>query len=766
MSQRKRVRAQVEGLVQGVGFRPFVHGLATALGLGGQVGNDSTGVFVDVEGDQAAVTEFLSRLQHEHPPLALVDRITVTNQPPAGATTFQIAASRADPRRRSRIPPDVATCPDCLRELTDPADRRHRHPFISCTDCGPRFTIVTGTPYDRPQTTMAGFPLCPGCHQEYDDPGDRRFHAQPVCCPACGPRLTLCDATGAALPGEPVAAAAALLRAGRVVAVKGLGGYHLAVDGRQEPAVAELRTRKHRDEKPFAVMVPDLVAAAELCHLASGDEQLLRSPARPIVLLRRRDDLMLASNVAPGDRRLGLLLPYTPVHHLLLQETAGPIVLTSGNRSDEPIAYQDEPARRALATVADAFLTHDRPIQFRADDSVARTFRGTPQLLRRSRGYVPNPIRLPRAARRPVLGCGAELKNTFCLADGEAAFLSAHIGDLRDYSTLVAYRDGVAAFQRLLGLTPLLIAHDLHPDYLSTRYARELPNDGLAGAELVPVQHHHAHIAACLVDNQETGPVLGVALDGTGYGPDGTLWGGELLVADLVEFQRVGLLCPAPLPGGMSAIRQPWRMAVSYLDLAYDGAPPPDLPVLTRHATSWPQVRRLARGGGSAAPSTSSAGRLFDAAAAILGLRDQISYEGQAAIELEQLADPAELGDYPMRLDEPGTGAPLRLRGADLIRAVADELRRAVPPPVIAARFHNGLAAGLATACLRLRERTGLTTVALSGGVFQNELLLARLVDRLAAADFRVLTHTAVPPNDGGVSLGQAAIAAAQDRAD
>jgi hydrogenase maturation protein HypF len=755
VGERVRVQAHVAGVVQGVGFRPFVHALATRLGLGGHVGNDGAGVFMEVEGDRPAVAEFLDRLDRQRPPLAQVERVVVTAVPPTGASRFEIAPSRAGGGQRGLVAADVATCPACLVELADPADRRYRHPFVNCTDCGPRFTIVLDLPYDRPNTTMAGFSMCTGCQREYADPADRRFHAQPVCCPHCGPRLQLTDPTGGPLPGDPVPAAAALLRAGQVLAVKGLGGYHLAADAADGPTVAALRTRKHRPDQPFAVMVADLAAAEELCELTGPDRQLLTGPQRPIVLLPRRAGAPVAEAVAPGSRDLGVLLPYTPLHHLLLAAVAGPLVVTSGNRHGEPIAHRDAEARATLGGIADAFLSHDRPIRSPAEDSVARTVRGRPLLLRRCRGYVPQPLALPWRFAQPVLACGAELKNTFCLGRGGHAFLSGHIGDLSSHEVFRSYTDRIEHLCRLLDIEPRLVAHDLHPDYLSTTYAGRL-----AGVELVPVQHHHAHIAACLADNAEAGPVIGVALDGLGYGTDGTLWGGELLVADLAGFRRVGHLAPVPAPGGDAATRQPWRMALSYLDAAFGGEPPPQAPVLRRHAGQWPQVRKLAAAG--LAPVTSSAGRLFDAVASILGVRDVVSYEGQAAVELEQLADPAELGGYPVGIDTVA-GEPLRLRGIDLVASVVDEQRRGVPAPTIAARFHNGLAAAAVAGCRRVHEDTGLASVALSGGVFQNALLLTRTVDGLAAAGFRVLTHSRVPPNDGGVSLGQAAVAAVRD---
>ena len=758
---------RVEGIVQGVGFRPFVYALATSLGLGGLVGNDMDGVFAEIEGDTAAVERFLVLLEQQAPPLARIERVTTSGLRPTGATEFAIAPSEGaggTAQRRTLVSADTATCADCLTELADPADRRFGYPFINCTNCGPRFTIVRDVPYDRALTTMSGFAMCERCSAEYHDPADRRFHAQPVCCPACGPRLTLLDASGAEHPGtaapgtDPIAGAAAVLRAGKVLAVKGLGGYHLAVDAASEPAAAALRGRKHREDKPFAVMVADIAAARELAEVDDVAAALLASPRRPIVLLPRREDGagqdgpgQVAPSVAPGNRQLGIMLPYTPLHHLLLRAFAGPMVLTSGNVSDEPIAYVDADALERLAGLADAFLVHDRAIHIRTDDSVVRAFRGRETLLRRSRGYVPEPLPVPVRFEQPVLACGAELKSTFCLARGTHAFVSHHIGDLENAETLASFAEGIAHFSRLFDIHPQQVAHDLHPDYLSTKYAQDMP-----GADLVGVQHHHAHIASCLADNGETGPVIGVAFDGTGYGPDGTIWGGEFLLADLAGYQRAGHLAPVPMPGGAAAIRQPWRMAASYLAAA--GPVPDDLAVRTRNEQSWAPVLRMA-GRGINAPATSSAGRLFDAVAALLGVRDVIRYEGQAAIELEQLADPAVAGWYPARTDDQD---PLRILGADLVRAAADELAAGVARPVIAARFHNGVAAAIAGACAEIRERSGLGTVALSGGVFQNLLLTERVAGQLAGRGFRVLVHHRVPCNDGGISLGQAVVAAAR----
>jgi hydrogenase maturation protein HypF len=777
-----RTAVRVEGTVQGVGFRPFVYSLASRLGLGGVVGNDVDGVFAEVEGPPGAVRKFLLALQSEAPPLARIERVSTRQIPPNGSDSFTIAESEAGGPRRTLVPADSATCADCLAELADPADRRFGYPFINCTNCGPRFTIVTGVPYDRPLTTMAGFAMCARCAAEYHDPADRRFHAQPTCCPACGPALWLADAAGAPLPGDPLAGAAGLICDGGVLALKGLGGWHLAADASCQQAAAALRSRKHREDKPFAVMAPDLAAARLLCELDETEAGLLASWRRPIVLARRLPGAPVADAVAPGNRQLGIMLPYTPLHHLLLAAVGRPMVLTSGNTSDEPIAYRDSDALTRLGGIADAFCGHDRPIHIRTDDSVVRAVRGREMLLRRSRGYAPEPLAVRSAFPRPVLACGAELKSTFCLAKENHAFVSQHIGDLENVETLRSFTEGIEHFRRLFDIDPQVIAHDLHPEYLSTKYALELSDD--AGLDLVGVQHHHAHIASCLADNGEEGPVIGVAFDGTGFGTDGTLWGGEFLVADLAGFVRGGHLAPVPMPGGATAIRQPWRMAAAYTDAAGVDAAASGLAVAARNEERWADVVTLARRG-LHAPVTSSAGRLFDAAAALLGVRDAVSYEGQAAIELEQLAGPvaavAATGAAGTgRAGTAGTGSgrtgaggyragmepgePFGVRGADLIAAMAADLGNGVAREVIAARFHDAVVALITDGCLLLRERHGLGTVALSGGVFQNLLLLHGAAARLQAHGFRVLVHSRVPCNDGGISLGQAVVAAAADR--
>ncbi|MDX6534622.1 MAG: hydrogenase maturation protein HypF [Gaiellales bacterium] len=712
----KRRRIQVTGIVQGVGFRPFVHGLARAHGLAGFVLNNGNGVVIEVEGRLDRIEEFVADLGIRPPSLARIDNVTMEPVPVVGDTTFAIAASVAG-ARTALVPPDVATCDDCLRELFDPSDRRHRYPFINCTQCGPRFTIVRDVPYDRPLTTMAGFPMCDDCRGEYEDPADRRFHAEPIACPVCGPQLSM-----------PLAEAVEMLAGGAIVAVKGLGGYHLACDAGDEAAVARVRAAKHREDKPFAVMS---TVPAELADLDEAGRALLESPGRPIVLLPRRDGAPVAPSVAPGSDWLGIMLPYTPLHHLLLAGAGRHLVMTSGNRSDEPIAFEDGEARERLDGIADAFLSHNRPIHRRCEDSVVRA--AFP--IRRSRGFAPAGVKLPVTAARAIVAVGAELKSTFCVVRGGDAFLSPHLGDLDSEAAYRAFLTDLELYMAMLGVEPEVIAHDLHPEYLSTKWAVE--QEG----ELVAVQHHHAHAAACLAEHGETAAVLAVVFDGTGYGTDGTLWGGEVLRCDLAGFERVAHLEPVPLPGGEMAIREPWRMAAVYLEQAGRVVP----------FDRWEVVRPSLRVN---APLSSGMGRLFDAVAALIGLRSEVTYEGQAAIELEQLAGTTQAAPYACRI---GDGV---ISGADLIARAHDDLAAGRAPAEIAAAFHEGVALAAATACAEAggSERT----VVLSGGTFQNLRLLASCTRRLEEAGFRVLSHRRVPPNDGGISYGQAAVAAAR----
>jgi hydrogenase maturation protein HypF len=756
----RRARMRVEGTVQGVGFRPYVYRLAGDLDLAGHVLNDAHGVVIEVEGPADAVDRFLARIGPEAPPLAAVERVIAEECPPIGDGGFRIVESPLGGVPDAAVTPDAATCPDCLRELFDPGDRRYRYPFVNCTSCGPRFTIVRGVPYDRPLTTMAGFAMCAACRAEYDDPADRRFHAQPNACPECGPSAALIRPDGGAEPADDaVRAAAAALVAGAIVAVKGLGGYHLACRADDEAVVSALRSRKRREDKPFALMVGSAAEARGLARMGRAEQALLESTARPIVLCPRLQGAPVAGAVAPRSRDLGLMLPYTPIHHLLLADAATPLVMTSGNVSDEPIAYRDDDALERLGAVADLLLVHDRPIHTRTDDSVVRTLarRGGRRtaVLRRSRGYVPAALPLPDAAPAPILACGAELKNTFCLARGGRAWVGHHIGDLENFETYAAFAEGVEHFGRLFAVDPEVVVHDLHPEYLSTKYALDRTD-----LHPVGVQHHHAHLAAVLAEHGEAGPAVGGIYDGTGYGTDGTIWGGELLAGDLAGFRRVGALRGTVLPGGSQAIRQPWRMACAWLHeagLLADGGGPPRALAAAVDARTWERVAELARTG-LASPATTSMGRLFDAVAALCGVCAVAGYDGQAAIELEALCDPHERGRYPLELDRNGDMLEIDPRPA-VARIVADAAA-GVSPGVIARRFHNGVARVTVHACAEAAAGAATETVVLSGGVFQNRRLAEAVAAGLDRRGLRVLMPERLPANDGGISYGQAAVAA------
>jgi hydrogenase maturation protein HypF len=787
--QDVRRRIAVRGVVQGVGFRPFVHRLATELRLAGSVGNDAYGVVADVQGRAAAVAEFCRRLRDEAPPLAAVAEVHAEEAPPAaGADGFAIAASgpATGGGARALLPPDTACCDACLAELADPADRRHRHPFITCTHCGPRLTIATALPYDRAATTMAGFPLCPECAREYADPADRRFHAQPVSCHACGPRLTLTTGDGDGGEGggtahgeAALAGARRLLATGRIVAVKGLGGYHLACDAADPAAVAELRRRKARGGKPFAVMCDSPGTAARLAGrpLTAAERAVLTGPRRPVVLLRRDPAALdggvpglLDAGVCPGSPDVGVLLPYTPLHQLLFGlpgDPPGPrtLVMTSGNRSGEPIATEDGDALDRLAGIADAWLGHDRRIEVPCDDSVVRVRPdGGVLVLRRSRGWAPAPIALPVPVR-PVLAVGGDLKNVVCLGAGDAAHLSPHIGDMADLATVRAFEAAVRRLTAFTGIEPGAYAADRHPGYHVTRWAHR--DRGPRPLRLV--QHHHAHVASAMAQAGLDGSarVIGVAFDGTGYGDDGTVWGGEVLLADYAGHRRLAHLAPVPLPGGDAVVANPYRAALAHLHAAgldWD----PALPCVTAcPPAEIPLLRRQLQRGVGCVPG-SSMGRLFDAVASLAGLRHRAGYEAQAAIELEAAAwrvwaDPDPGAAYAFRLDpgRPGGARPALLDPAPVLRAAVADLRAGVPAGVVAARFHRAVAAAVAGVCRLARERTGAGTVALTGGVFGNALLDAACAARLAADGFTVLRHGEVPPGDGGLALGQLMVAGA-----
>lgn len=753
---RAACRIRVTGLVQGVGFRPFVHRLALRHGLGGWVKNTTGGVQIALEGEPTELDAFLHQLQTEGPPLARIEGLTLEPQVPSGRTVFAILPSEIEPDGVLPVGPDVGVCPACLEELFDPANRRYRYPFITCTDCGPRYTVIADMPYDRERTSMVAFRQCPACLAEYRDPSSRRHHCESNSCPACGPRIWF---GGGTRPGETegeaaLAAAAALLRAGGILAIRGLGGFHLAVDAGAPAAVERLRARKHRDAKPFAVMVPAGEAARDLADLSDAERRLLDSPERPIVLARIRPGAPLAAAVAPGLDRIGIMLAYTPLHHLLLDEVRRPLVMTSGNRSDEPIATGNEEALARLGPIADGFLLHDRDIVARYDDSVMRVVAGERLLVRRARGYAPLPIGLPVPTPEPLLAVGPLLKNTFTLAEGATAWVSQHVGDLETLETLEHFTRSLERFRRLFRIEPRVAVRDAHPDYLSSRLAEAM---GLS--RVMVVQHHHAHVAAVMAEQGVTGPVIGLALDGAGYGDDGTTWGAEVLVADLCGYRRAAHLLPVPLPGGDRAARSPWRAALGYLSvepgfadafaLAFEGLDPAELALVRR------QVEQRLN-----APPASSMGRLFDAAAAILGVRREVSYEGQAAMELEALAGRRPATEYPSRFfEEDGRWV---LDPLPLLAVLGSRRRRGEPVADLAADFHASIAWALAGLVRRVAESAGLDTVALGGGVFQNGRLLESLVRRLEKAGFRVLVPRRLPPHDGAISYGQAAVAAAR----
>ncbi len=714
---------RIRGVVQGVGFRPFVYRTALRLGLRGAVWNDPEGVVVDAEGDAASLDVLAYEIKSSPPSRASIESMRTLDAVPAGAATFSIIPSATLGASHARVSADLPTCAAYLAEFLNPKDRRFRYPFINCTDCGPRYSIVEDVPYDRSQTTMRSFRMCPACASEYADPLSRRFHAQPNACPACGPRLWLHGSDR-----EPIAATIEALREGKIVALKGIGGFHLACDARSESAVRKLRERKHRSGKPFAVMFPDL---------PSLERELVPEslhPTAPIALLKKKAGSTLASGIAPGLDEVGAFLPYTPLHHLVVRQ---PLVMTSGNRSDEPIAIRNDEALERLGDIADLFILHDRDIHMRMDDSVMRGGK----VLRRARGFVPESINLGFDSP-PILAVGADLKNTLCLTAGGAAILSQHIGDLESWEAQQFFAEARRNLERLFRVTPQYVAHDLHPGYHSTRMARA------TGLPAIAVQHHHAHIASCLAENGRRDRVIGVAWDGTGYGADGTIWGGEFLIADLAGFERKGRLRPVPLPGGDSAVRAPWRMALSHLLAA-------ELPATRVVHTERASVEAMIRSGFGGVP-TSSAGRLFDAVASLAGVCHFATYEGQAAMELEAICE-GDAPPYPMPVID---GDLLELDPRPLLRALLDDLDRGVPAPLITSRFHAALALGIGELCERLRSSTQLSVVALSGGCFQNRRLSRSTKEALVQRGFEVLVHFRVPAGDGGIALGQAAMAA------
>jgi hydrogenase maturation protein HypF len=769
-------RVQINGIVQGVGFRPFIYRLANKYELKGWVKNTSAGVEIQVSGPPERLQSFISSIKKDAPSLAKIDSLAYESIAPEEWASFEILHSQVVAGAFQPISPDVCTCQDCLEELFTPTYFRYRYPFINCTNCGPRFTIIKDIPYDRPQTTMGSFDLCDTCRSEYEDPLNRRFHAQPVACPNCGPEVWMEKAggsDGAILERGDAAIRKAqeLLAEGGILAIKGLGGFHLACDGENQAAVRRLRERKTRPDKPLAVMMPDLATVSHFCLVTKEEERELSSPQRPILLLSKQDPDSLPVELAPGQQHVGVMLPYTPLHYLLFsREDSFPdapykvLVMTSANFSGTPILTNNQEVREKLKDIADYYLFHNREIFIHCDDSVARMFSpsgkgGELYPIRRSRGYSPQPVKSPLAGNS-VLGVGAELKNAFCLSKDNYTFISQHIGDLRNFQTLTSFEKSISHFEAIFRVSPELIVYDLHPDYLSTRYAQERSTK--EGIPLLGVQHHHAHIASCLADNVylEDQPVIGLAFDGTGYGDDGAIWGGEILIADYHGYTRFGHLKYFPLPGGDAAIRDPWRTALSLLDSA--GIPWEESCPSVQFSSTLPEVlpgvkplevleNQLAAG--TNAPLTSSLGRLFDAVASLTGLCHRISYEGQAAIELEALADTEESGQYhfefaPDQVLDPGI----------MVSQIVEDLRQGAPASVISARFHNTMAGMVLQAALLVRERYQLNTAALSGGVWQNMTLLRKSVEQLQAAGFKVLLHHQVPPNDGGISLGQVVI--------
>jgi hydrogenase maturation protein HypF len=754
MNVRRHI--EVSGIVQGVGFRPHVYRLARERALAGEISNTPSGVTIEVQGPREKIDDFVVRLRQEAPPLAKITGLAMADLPCNDDREFQITASRRGEAVHTLISPDVAVCEDCLREMLDPQDRRYRYPFINCTNCGPRFTIVHDIPYDRPHTSMSVFPMCPACRAEYEDPLNRRFHAQPNACWDCGPRLQLWNRGGHSISVQnPLAGAITAIREGSIVAIKGLGGFHLVADATNAEAVALLRQRKRRVEKPFAVMVPTVASARRFCEVTNEEEAALVSLLRPIVLLRRTAPSVIAADVAPHNRDLGIFLPYTPLHHLLFAEGKfDALVMTSGNLSEEPIAIDNDEAFTRLNELADLFLMHNRDILLRCDDSVVRVLSGKTCQMRRSRGYVPVPVFL-KDELPPILAVGGELKNTICISNGKHAFLSQHVGDLENVESYTFFQDAIAHLEKVLEVQPEILAYDLHPGYFSTQWALQQP-----GLRTVGVQHHHAHIASCMAENHVEGRVIGFALDGTGYGTDGHIWGGEVLVAGYDSFERIAHFEYVPLPGGDTAIREPWRMAVSYLAHHFG-----------RSFLNWriPFVEQLDIRKAELllqmmqkdvnSPLTSSCGRLFDAVSALVGLRQQVNYEAQAAIELEMaITGSSSEPPYPMDLTREGDGWTISTRR--MFEAIVRDIESRKPASVISRRFHDGLIEVLVRVANFIRQRTWLEQVCLSGGTFNNSYLLEHLSSRLRAERFEVFTHSEVPAGDGGLCLGQAVVAA------
>jgi hydrogenase maturation protein HypF len=748
------IKLEIKGIVQGVGFRPFIYNLALKYRLSGYVLNDTNGVEIEAEGKKSDLDKFLFKVKTVPPPQSKIEQIKVKKISFRGYQNFVIKESEKKDTKTVLISPDLATCDDCLNELFDPQDRRFGYPFLNCTNCGPRLTIIQDIPYDRDKTTMSIFKMCPDCYREYHSPENRRFHAQPNACPVCGPKLTLLDNKKKTLStNDPVASTIEFLRKGHIVAIKGIGGYHLACDAANQDAVSTLRKRKYREDKPFAMMANDLKTIQKFCYVNPFEKKLLQSVQRPILLLKKRNVNLITPDVAPLQKNWGVMLPYSPLHHLLLSKSNLILVMTSGNQSDEPICYEDEDAFFRLNKIADYFLIHNREIFRRCDDSVNRVFKGEEMILRRARGYVPQPIKVDLNFRKQILATGGQLKNTFCLARDNFAFLSTHIGDLENFETLDSYTKEIERLEKLCSVKPEIIAYDLHPEYLSAKYALSLSD-----VKKIPVQHHHAHIASCMAENRINRKVIGIAFDGTGYGEDKAVWGGEFLLADLKECRRVAHFQYIPMPGGEMAIRQPWRMALSYLYCCY-GEDFLNLNiefVRKLDLNKWETIKKMLSQKINIFP-TSSAGRLFDCVSVLLNWREQTNYEGQPAIELESLADENIKGRYDFEISKEED--IFIVRPELIIRGVVKDLTKKEEKSKIAAKFHNTIAQIINDVSARLKKEYDLNDVCLSGGVFQNIFLLDRTYHLLKENEFEVYTHHQVPTNDGGISLGQAVIA-------
>jgi len=746
-------RIKIRGIVQGVGFRPFVFKLAQRFDLKGWVLNSSSSVIIHVEGEKEKIEDFIKSLIKEKPSPAVIDDISFEEIELEGFESFEIKESIEVKDEFQPISPDLATCDDCLKELFDPKDRRYLYPFINCTNCGPRFTIIEDIPYDREKTTMKLFKMCEDCEREYRDPMNRRFHAQPNACPVCGPEVEY--RKGNLVEREKwIEKVVDDLKNGLIVAIKGLGGFHLACDALNESAVRRLRERKLRREKPFAVMMKDIEMVEEYCFLSDREREILLSPRRPILLLRERKESKIAKSVAPNQKYQGVMLPSTPIHHIILNFYPRPLIMTSGNITEEPIAMENEEAIERLKDIADSFLLHNRGIYSRYDDSVARVIFDEEIIIRRARGYAPFPIYLPFEVDE-ILACGAELKNTFCLTKKNYAFLSQHIGDLENFETMENFLRTLELFKRLFRIEPKIVAHDLHPGYLSSKYALSLKN-----VKLIGVQHHHAHMASCMIENGYTGKAIGVSFDGTGYGTDGKIWGGEFLIGDLRDFERIGHLSYIPLAGGDETVRKPYRMALCYL-LSISDNIPSYLPKEFLDFIKDEEVNAFKSmiENGFNTVLTSSSGRLFDAVSAVLGIREINSYEAQSAMELEMIADENEEGYYTVEFND-----NLIFNQLSIFSSVLEDMKKGVEREKISARFHNTISHLVLKACKILRNSYGINTVALSGGVFQNLFLFKKVVILLKENNFSVLYHKKVPTNDGGISLGQAVIAFFKNR--